>query len=126
MTDVASTTVPFDKVPGDEDGAHSSSGYVIGFVGALLLTLASFWAAETDLIWGPGVPVLISVLAIAQMGVHLAFFLHISSAPDHTNTILALAFGLLIVALVIIGSLWIMGNLDENMVPMTEPMAMQH
>ena len=37
------------------------------------------------------------VLAIAQMGVHLVFFLHITTGPDNTNNVLALAFGVLIV-----------------------------
>jgi cytochrome o ubiquinol oxidase operon protein cyoD len=58
----------------------------------------------------------LAVLAIAQMGVHLVFFL-ITTGPDNTDNVLALAFGVLIVALVIIGSLWIMTNLNENMMP---------
>ncbi len=90
-----------------------------------MLTLASFWAANTGLIWEPGVPVLLAVLAVAQMGVHLVFFLHIGSAPDHANNILALAFGVLIVALVMIGSLWIIANLNANMMPMDRLMQMQ-
>jgi cytochrome o ubiquinol oxidase operon protein cyoD len=49
------------------------------------------------------------------MGVHLVFFLHITTGPDNTNNVLALAFGVLIVALVIAGSLWIMASLNENM-----------
>jgi cytochrome o ubiquinol oxidase subunit IV len=58
------------------------------------------------------------VLAVAQIGVHLVFFLHITTAPDNTNNVLALAFGVLIVALVIGGSLWIMDHLNQNMMPM--------
>ena len=50
------------------------------------------------------------VLAIAQMGVHLVFFLHITSGPDNTNNVLALAFGVLIVFLVMVGTIWIMGT----------------
>ena len=65
------------------------------------------------------------MLAIAQMGVHLVFFLHITTAPDNTNNVLALAFGVLIVALVIGGSLWIMDHLNENMMPMHQMMQMQ-
>jgi cytochrome o ubiquinol oxidase operon protein cyoD len=42
------------------------------------------------------------------MGVHLVFFLHITSGPDNTNNVLALAFGVLIVFLVMIGTIWIM------------------
>ena len=53
------------------------------------------------------------------------FFLHINTAPDNTNNILALAFGVLIVALVIAGSLWIMDHLNQNMMPMHQMMQMQ-
>ena len=65
------------------------------------------------------------VLAIAQMGVHLVFFLHITTGPDNTNNVLALAFGVLIVVLVIGGSLWIMAHLNHNMMPMDQIMQMQ-
>lgn len=93
-------------------------GYVIGLVLAAALTAASFYVVGTDLIWGPGIPVALVVLAIAQIGVHLVFFLHITTAPDNTNNILALAFGVLIVALIFIGSVWIMGHLNQNLMPM--------
>jgi cytochrome o ubiquinol oxidase subunit IV len=92
---------------------------------AVVLTLASFWAATSSFVYAPAVPVLLAVLAIAQMGVHLAFFLHISSAPDQTNNFLALAFGLFVSGLVIAGSLIIMSNLNHHMLPMDELMKMQ-
>jgi cytochrome o ubiquinol oxidase operon protein cyoD len=65
------------------------------------------------------------VLAIAQMGVHLVFFLHITSGPDNTNNVLALAFGVLIVFLVMIGTIWIMGHMNANMGPTPEMMNLQ-
>jgi cytochrome o ubiquinol oxidase subunit IV len=46
------------------------------------------------------------------------FFLHLGSGSDSTNNILALAFGILIVFLVITGSVWIIANLNSNMMPM--------
>ena len=70
------------------------------------------------MLWAPGIPLGLAVLAIAQMGVHLVFFLHITTGPDNTNNVLALAFGILIVTLVVAGSLWIMTNLNDNMMPM--------
>ena len=85
---------------------------------ALGLTATSFWVAYTHLLWAPGVPIGLCVLAIAQMGVHLVFFLHITTGPDNTNNVLALAFGVMIVFLVVVGSLWIMANLNHNMAPM--------
>ena len=80
--------------------------------------IGSFIVSQTNLLWAPGIPVGLVVLAFAQIGVHLVFFLHLGSGPDNTNNILALAFGLLIVFLVITGSCWIMANLNANMMPM--------
>jgi cytochrome o ubiquinol oxidase subunit IV len=119
------TEARYDRRAGDgsttgEMGAWSSSEllvYTTGLFLAVLLTATSFWVANTSLLWGPGVPLGLAVLAIAQMGVHLVFFLHITTAPDKTNNVLALAFGVLIVMLVIAGSLWIMTNLNANMMP---------
>jgi cytochrome o ubiquinol oxidase subunit IV len=91
--------------------------YATGLVLASLLTVASFYTVHTPLIWGPGIPVMLAMLAVAQMGVHLVFFLHITSDPDNTNNALALAFGVLIVFLVIGGSLWIMDNLNYRVMP---------
>jgi cytochrome o ubiquinol oxidase operon protein cyoD len=117
-----------DTAPGDED--HSGNeiatgvrGYLIGLALAVLLTTGSFWLTGTTLVWGPAIPVALVVLAIAQMGVHLVFFLHITTAPDNTNNVLALAFGVLVVALVIGGSLWIMASMNANM---TNGMPMHH
>ena len=91
--------------------------YVVGLGFALILTGVSFWVASTSALWGPGVAVGLVVLAIAQMGVHLVFFLHITSGPDNTNNVLALAFGVLIVFLVMIGTIWIMAHMNYNMTP---------
>lgn len=112
------TETRYDRAPGDTSAQAEPSGvlvYTTGLVLALVLTATSFWVANTSLLWGPGVPLGLAVLAIAQMGVHLVFFLHITTGADNTNNILALAFGILIVFLVIAGSLWIMINLNDNM-----------
>ena len=117
-----------DLAPGDEEVVSVNVrvlGYLVGLGLAILLTATSFFVAGTDLVWQPSIPVAIIVLAIAQMGVHLVFFLHITTGPDNTNNVLALAFGLLIVILVIGGSLWIMANLNHNMMPMDQLMQMQ-
>ncbi|WP_428970220.1 cytochrome o ubiquinol oxidase subunit IV [Sphingomonas sp. Xoc002] len=119
-----------DAAPGDEgidaqEPAHGARGYTLGLFLAALLTGASFWIASTDLIWGPAVPAGIIVLALAQMGVHLVFFLHITTGPDNTNNVLALAFGVLIVLLVVGGSVWVMTHLNHNMAMSPDAM-MQH
>jgi cytochrome o ubiquinol oxidase operon protein cyoD len=119
-----------DLAPGEE-GTHEGGvrgaiiGYVVGLALATGLTVGAFVLPFTGLVYAPALPVALVVMAIAQMGVHLVFFLHITTGPDNTNNVLALAFGLLIVFLVMAGSLWIMANLSHNMPTMTQLMQMQ-
>ena len=89
--------------------------------------LRSCRSLSQEPIWfgGPSIPVALAVLAIAQMGIHLVFFLHINTGPDNVNNVMALAFGVLIVILVIVGSLWIVGHLNANMPQMDQIMQMQ-
>ena len=128
MSDQAHVHGERDLAPGEEE-QHSVGerilGYVVGLALALLLTATSFFIAGTDLVWQPSIPVALIVLAIAQMGVHLVFFLHITTGRDNTNNVMALAFGVLIVVLVVGGSVWIMSHLNANMPPMDQIMRMQ-
>lgn len=117
-----------DHAPGDEpvdSPGHWIRSYLIGLGFATLLTIASFWAAAAHPIWGPALPVALIVLAIAQMGIHLVFFLHVTTGPDNTNNVLALAYGVMVVALIVVGSIWIMDHLTHNMMPMEQLMQMQ-
>jgi cytochrome o ubiquinol oxidase operon protein cyoD len=116
-----------DVAPGSPHNNIMSevTAYVIGLALALILTGVSFWVASTSVLWGPGVAVGLVVLAIAQMGVHLVFFLHITSGPDNTNNVLALAFGVLIVFLVMVGTIWIMAHMNANMGVSPELMNLQ-
>ena len=71
-----------DVAPGDErldsDAlAKGLLGYVIGLGLAGGLTIASFVIPASGLVWAPAIPVALIVFAIAQMGVHLVFFLHL-------------------------------------------------
>ena len=121
----AGDVAPGDEPAGGREVAEGLRGYLIGLGLATLITVVAFLVARTTLVWQPSIPVALFVLAVAQMGVHLAFFLHITTGPDNTNNVLALAFGVLIVLLLVVGSLWIMSNLNHNMMPMERIMQMQ-
>jgi len=114
------------RAPGpSRHSRHPGMSYLVGLAYAIALTVASFWASSTTSVYGPAAPVLLAVLAIAQMGIHLVFFLHISSAPDQTNNVLALAFGIFVTAFIIFGSLLIMTHLNHAMMSMEQLQSIQ-
>jgi cytochrome o ubiquinol oxidase subunit IV len=119
-----------DIAPGDEraDGnevAEGIRGYLIGLGLSVLATVVAFFLSGTSLVWQPSIPAALIVLAIAQMGVHVVFFLHITTRPDSMNNVFALTFGIFIVFVLIVGSVWIMTHLNHNMIPMEQLMQMQ-
>lgn len=116
-----------DAAPGDsrsEDFGPTAGGrsYAVGLLLAGLLTAAAFLLPTTGWVWGPALGPALAALAIAQIAVHLAFFLHVTTGPDDTNNVIALTFGLLVVGLLVLGSIWIMSHLNHNMMPMDEMM----
>ena len=123
--DHADRTPGFDEPIDRHEALGGLAAYLIGLGLATLLTIVSFYIARTTLVWQPSIPVALAVLAIAQMGIHLVFFLHITTGPDNVNNVMALAFGVLIVFLVIVGSLWIMAHMNHNMLSMDQIMQMQ-
>jgi cytochrome o ubiquinol oxidase subunit IV len=95
------TDTHYDRAPGDasalpdvEQGTSSGAlVYAIGLALAVVLTALSFWVANTSLLWAGGVSLGLTVLAIAQMGIHLVFFLHVTTGPDNTNSASAASRG---------------------------------
>lgn len=113
--------------PGTPDGRGHGSlrGYLVGYLVAALLTIASFLAARTDALTPSSATAAITVLAIAQMLVHLIFFLHISTSPNQRTNILAFVITAVVVSMIVAGSLWIMAHLHSNMMPVDPQMLMQ-
>jgi cytochrome o ubiquinol oxidase operon protein cyoD len=127
MTDYRDSLAAQPQTPGTD--ARGSAGrwptHTIGYGLAVILTVASFAMATTHLLTPASLVAALVVLAIGQMVVHLIFFLHITTAPAHSTNILAVILTLLIIALVVIGSLWIMSQLNHHMMPMDQLMRMQ-
>jgi cytochrome o ubiquinol oxidase subunit IV len=118
-------TAPGDPRADSADPAEGLTSYGVGLGFAVLLTAVAFLLAETHLVWAPSIPIALCVLAVGQMAVHLIFFLHITSGPDNVNNIMALGFGVIIVLLLIVGSMFIMYNMNHNMMPMADMLRMQ-
>ncbi len=101
--------------------AHAAShggglkSYLVGFVMAVVLTVIPF-AMVMSGAFPKGVTVtVISVLAAVQMLVHIVFFLHMDRSPEQRSNVEVGLFSILIIGIVIIGSLWVMHNLNINM-----------
>lgn len=108
-----------ERTPGfRRSGNHGTRGsYVIGYVSAMLLTAAAFWLAKSPLLTPSSCMAAVVVLAVAQMLVHLIFFLHINTSPEQKTNIWAFVLTMVIITLIVVGSMWIMAHLSHNMMP---------
>ena len=118
-----------DSAPGESRNHHADvgaeiRGYLLGLGLAAVLTAGSFVLSYSHLVYGPALGVALIVFAVAQIGIHLVFFLHLTTAPDNINNAMALAFGVLMMVLLIGGTLWIMNQMNANMMPMSSSMPM--
>lgn len=110
------------------DAHHPSDGlphvsrrdYITGFLLAAALTAVPFWLVMSHPLGSPGLTGFVVMgLAMVQVVVHMVYFLHMNSRSEGGWTLLALLFTILLVAIVLSGSLWVMYHLDANMMPMT-------
>jgi cytochrome o ubiquinol oxidase operon protein cyoD len=101
--------------------SHGGAGsYLVGFVLAVALTVVPFWAVMKGLVHGAQAVELIMGLAVVQILVHLRYFLHITGKTDRW-TLQALVFTLFVLGIVLGGSVWVMHNMNANMMPMQMP-----
>lgn len=89
--------------------------YLTGFAVALALTLAAFGLT----LWGglswAATMTAIGILGLAQMVVHLRFFLHIDLSRQKREDLQLILFSVLLLAIMAIGTVWIMANLATRM-----------
>lgn len=103
--------------------AHGSrKSYIIGFLLAIALTIVPFGLVMTHA--SVGTPLLIAVFALAQIMVHIVYFLHVDRSAQQRWNLTALLFTAIVVCIILGGSLWIMHNLYINMMPGMMPGSM--
>ena len=108
------------------DGAHGGHGTrrscVIGLLLAIALTIVPFGLVMSHS--SVGTPLIIAVFALAQIGVHIVYFLHVDRSEEQRWNLTALLFTAIVVCIILGGSIWIMHNLYSNMMPGMMPGSM--
>ena len=102
-----------------ESHGHSSfKSYVIGFVLAVILTVIPFKIVMDGTMDRSTTLLIILGMAAVQVVVHLKYFLHMDGSKEQRWNVMSFLFTLLILFIVLAGSLWIMHNMNANMMPM--------
>jgi cytochrome o ubiquinol oxidase operon protein cyoD len=103
---------------GDTHGHGTLRSYLIGFLLSVVLTAIPFWLVMTGALAPGWTAIIIMVLAVVQIAVHAACFLHVDTKAEGGWTLMTFLFTAVIVVLTIGGSVWIMYHTNTNMMPM--------
>lgn len=101
----------------DSSGASHGSvkTYMSGFILSIILTLIPFWMVMSGSASHDTLVIVVVASAVIQILVHLVCFLHMNTSSEERWNLVALIFAVLIIAIVVVGSIWIMWNLNQNM-----------
>ena len=107
------------QISTSQDTLQSTHGnfksYVFGFLLSIGLTLTAYFIVSAHIFHGWVLNVTIALLSLIQVFCQLVFFLHLGAEPKPRWNLLAFMFMLLVVAILVFGSLWIMYNLNTRM-----------
>ncbi|MEJ1963180.1 MAG: cytochrome o ubiquinol oxidase subunit IV [Gammaproteobacteria bacterium] len=101
------------------DGPHGTlRDYLIGFGLSVVLTAIPFWLVMSGVLPSKQITgFVIMLFAVAQIFVHMIYFLHMNAKSEQGWTMVALLFTLILVVITLAGSLWVMHHLNVNMMP---------
>jgi cytochrome o ubiquinol oxidase operon protein cyoD len=108
-----------DEHADSHDGPHGSlRDYLVGFGLSVVLTAIPFWLVMSGVLPSKAATGLIIMgLAVAQIFVHMIYFLHMNAKSEQGWTMVALLFTLILVVITLAGSMWVMHHLNVNMMP---------
>ncbi|MFB9948663.1 cytochrome o ubiquinol oxidase subunit IV [Rhizobium puerariae] len=108
---------------GHDAGHGTFRSYMTGFVLSVILTAIPFWLVMGGVIESKAATIAaILILGVIQIVVHMIYFLHMNTKSEGGWTMMALIFTIVIVAIALAGSLWVMYHLNTNMMPMSPEM----
>lgn len=104
----------------DGHAASTVEGYVKGFALSVVLTVIPFWLVMSGVLGSPGLTgVAVMAFGAVQIVVHMVYFLHMNTRSEGGWTFMALMFTIIVIAIALVGSLWVMHHLNVNMMPMS-------
>ncbi len=116
-----------DHVDGEEDFHVSVKGYAVGFILSVILTAIPFWLVMGKVLPSPQTTALVILgFGAVQMVVHMIYFLHMNAKVEQGWSMLALVFTVALVVIMFAGSVWVMYNMNANMMPTPDPAAMRN
>lgn len=100
----------------DNGSAHGSTkSYIIGFILSIILTLIPYYIVVNHTLGVENTHIVILAFAVLQLLVQVVFFLHLNAESGPKWNLLAFTFTIIVLAILVVGSIWIMYNLDYNM-----------
>jgi cytochrome o ubiquinol oxidase operon protein cyoD len=104
-------------------GHGTFRSYMTGFILSVILTAIPFWLVMAGVFDSKALTaVLVMLIGAVQIVVHMIYFLHMNPKSEGGWTLMALIFTLVLVAIALAGSLWVMHHLNANMMPVTPEM----
>jgi cytochrome o ubiquinol oxidase operon protein cyoD len=112
----------------DDHGKHHDDGashgslkeYTVGFILSVILTAIPFWLVMGKVFDKPSTTALVILgFAAVQIVVHMVYFLHMNTRAEGGWSMLALIFTVVVVAITLSGSMWVMFHMNHNMMPPT-------
>lgn len=113
----------------DDHSAYHASvrGYLTGFLLSAVLTAIPFWLVMTKALPTSGMTALVVLgFAAVQIVVHMVYFLHMNTRVEGGWSMLALLFTAVLVLIMLAGSIWVMYNLNTNMMPVHDMTEMRN
>ena len=102
----------------DDQSHESYASYIKGFVLSVILTAFPFGLVMSGGFESRGLTMVVVIgFAIAQILVHMIYFLHMTGKQEEGWTLLSTIFTIIVVVIVLSGSLWVMFHLNTNMMP---------
>ncbi|WJD47582.1 MULTISPECIES: cytochrome o ubiquinol oxidase subunit IV [unclassified Enterobacter] len=103
--------------PTDHSGASHGTvkTYMTGFILSIILTVIPFWMVMNGTASHATLVSVVVGMAVVQILVHLVCFLHMNTSSEDRWNLVAFVFTVLIIAIVVAGSIWIMWSLNNNM-----------